>query len=144
MVTSSNGNIFRVTGLCVRWIHRPPVNSPQKGQWCGALVLSLTCAWLNGWVNNRAAGDLRSRRPHYDVTVMVYEKQISRAGRLIYIPQYLWDVITCPWASWQIRKIAGCACRQCRERFPRHRGLAIPTCITARAWRTWRAACRDR
>ena len=24
--------------------------------------------------------------------------------------------------------------RECRERFPRHRGLAIPTCITARAW----------
>ena len=23
--------------------------------------------------------------------------------------------------------------RKCRERFPRHRGLAIPTCITARA-----------
>ena len=23
--------------------------------------------------------------------------------------------------------------RECRERFPRHRGLAIPTCITARA-----------
>ena len=24
--------------------------------------------------------------------------------------------------------------REGRERFPRHRGLAIPTCITARAW----------
>ena len=24
--------------------------------------------------------------------------------------------------------------RECRERFPSHRGLAIPTCITARAW----------
>ena len=27
---------------------------------------------------------------------------------------------------------------------PHHRGLAIPTCITARAWRTRRDACRDR
>ena len=26
--------------------------------------------------------------------------------------------------------------RECRERFPRHRGLASPTCITARASRT--------
>ena len=26
--------------------------------------------------------------------------------------------------------------RECRERFPRHRLLAIPTCITARAWCT--------
>ena len=34
--------------------------------------------------------------------------------------------------------------RECRERFPRHRGLAIPTCITARAWRTRRDACRER
>ena len=34
--------------------------------------------------------------------------------------------------------------RECRERFPRHRGLAIPTCIMARARRTCRDACRDR
>ena len=34
--------------------------------------------------------------------------------------------------------------RECRERFPRQRGLAIPTCITARAWRTCRDAYRDR
>ena len=34
--------------------------------------------------------------------------------------------------------------RECRERFPRHRGLAILTCITARAWSTCRDARRDR
>ena len=34
--------------------------------------------------------------------------------------------------------------RECRERFPYHRGLATPTCITARAWRTCRDAWRDR
>ena len=34
--------------------------------------------------------------------------------------------------------------RECRERFPHHRGIAIPTCITARAWRTCRDVCRDR
>ena len=34
--------------------------------------------------------------------------------------------------------------RECRERFPRHRWLAISTCITTRAWRTCRDACRDR
>ena len=34
--------------------------------------------------------------------------------------------------------------RECRERFPRHRGFAIPTCIMARAWCTCRDACRDR
>ena len=34
-------------------------NSPHKGQWCGALMFSLICVWINGWVNNREAGDLR-------------------------------------------------------------------------------------
>ena len=47
-----------------------PVNSPHKGQWRGALVFSLICVWINGWVNNRKAGDLRRYRTHYDVSVM--------------------------------------------------------------------------
>ena len=38
----------------VRGIHRSPVNSPHKGQWRGALMFSLICAWINrkqlwGW-----------------------------------------------------------------------------------------------
>ena len=47
-----------------------PVNSPHKGQWRGALMFSLICVWINGWVNNREAGDLRRCRGHYDVGVM--------------------------------------------------------------------------
>ena len=54
----------------VRGIHRSPVNSPHKGQWRGALMLSLICAWMNGCVNNSAAGDLRRHRSHYDVPVI--------------------------------------------------------------------------
>ena len=54
----------------VRGIHQWPVSSPHKRQWRGALVFSLICAWINGWVNNREAGDLRRHRTHYDVTVM--------------------------------------------------------------------------
>ena len=50
----------------VRGIHRSPVNSPHKGQWRGALI----CVWINDWVNNREAGDLRRYRAHYDVIVM--------------------------------------------------------------------------
>ena len=49
-------------------IHRPRVNSPHKGQWCRALMFSLICTWINGWVNNREAGDLRCNRAHYDAT----------------------------------------------------------------------------
>ena len=56
----------------VRGIHRSPVNSSHKGQWRGALMFSLICVWMNGWVNNREAGDLRRYRAHYDVIVMSY------------------------------------------------------------------------
>ena len=31
---------------------------------------SLICAWMDGWVNNREAGDLRRHRAYYDVTVL--------------------------------------------------------------------------
>ena len=55
----------------VRRIHRSPVNSPHKGQWRGALMFSLICARINGWVNNREAGDLRRHQAHCDVIVMV-------------------------------------------------------------------------
>ena len=50
-----------------------PVNSPHKGQWRGALMFSLICAWINDWVSNREAGDLRRHRGHYDVNVMNYD-----------------------------------------------------------------------
>ena len=62
MMTSSNGNIFCVTG-------------PHKGQWRGALMFSLICAWIKGWVNNSEAGDLRRHRTHYDVIVMVNDDE---------------------------------------------------------------------
>ena len=54
------------------------------------------------------------------------------------------------WASYQIRKIAGCACAgnvgnvSPAADFNGNRWLAIPVCITARASRTCRDACRDR
>ena len=49
---------------------RSPVNSPHKGQWREALMFTLICARINGWVNNREAGDSRRYRAHYDVIVM--------------------------------------------------------------------------
>ena len=47
-----------------------PSEFPYKGQWCWALMFSLICAWINGWVNNGEAGDLRRHRAHYDIIVM--------------------------------------------------------------------------
>ena len=52
-------------------IHRSPVNSPHKGQWRGALMFSLLCAWTNGWVNDLNTSYLRRHRAHYDVPVMI-------------------------------------------------------------------------
>ena len=71
----------------VRGIHRSPVNSPHKGQWRGAVMFSLICAWINGWVNNSEAGDLRCHGFHYYATVMWYHNNevhdISMKYRLI-------------------------------------------------------------
>ena len=64
----------------VRRIHRSPVNSPHKGQWRGALMFPLICAWINGWVNNPEAGDLRRHHAHYDTTVMKKELGSSANG----------------------------------------------------------------
>ena len=77
MMTSSNGNIFRVTG-------------PLCGEFTGHRWIPLTKAsdaelWY-GWVKNRDAGDLRRHRAHYDVTVM-------------------WNTPT--WLTWKCRLMRG-------------------------------------
>ena len=81
MLMPGHGNVFRLDDG-IKWkrfprywpfvqgIHRSPVNSPHKGQWRVTLVFSFICVWINGWVNNLEAGDLRRYRSHYDVTVM--------------------------------------------------------------------------
>ena len=68
-MTSPNGNIFCVTGhLCGeftghQWIPHTKVSDAR-------LYVSLICAWINGWINNREAGDLRRQRAHYYVIGM--------------------------------------------------------------------------
>ena len=74
MMTSSNGNNFRVTG---------PVDSPHKGQWREALIFQLICVWTDGWANNGDAGGLIHKRAYYDVTVMT---SITRSCRVFVGP----------------------------------------------------------
>ena len=74
---------FSASLAFVRGIHRSPVNSPHKGQWRGALVLFLICAWINGWVNDGEAQDLRRHRAHYDGTV------IGNMVNLVWASMYL-------------------------------------------------------
>ena len=71
----------------VRGIHRWPVNSPFKGQWCGCLMFSMMCAWTNGW-SNRDAGDLRCHRAHYVVILM--ESCDAMAGKRFPHGDLLW------------------------------------------------------
>ena len=76
MMTSSNGNFFRVTGpLCgestgSRWI--PSTRASDAELWC-----FFDLRMKNGWVNNRDAGYFRRHRAHYDVTV-IYHNERSR------------------------------------------------------------------
>ena len=70
----------------VREIHRSPVNFPHKGQWRGALMFSLIYAWINDWVNNREAGELRRQHGHYDVIVMnimLFETTLCRQSTTV-------------------------------------------------------------
>ena len=55
----------------VRGIHRSPVNSPHKGQWRGALMFSLICARIDGWINNGETGDLGRHPAHNGIIVMI-------------------------------------------------------------------------
>ena len=83
MMTSSNGNIFRVTGhLCGeftghRW-SRSPVNSPHKGQWSGALMFSLFCARINDLISNREAGYLRRRSESCMVSIKFKMRYLTK------------------------------------------------------------------
>ena len=78
MMTSSNGNIFCVTDPFVWGIYQWLVNSQHKSKWCGALMFSLICASINGWVNNRRHGDLRRQLAHYDVTIMRHGHKVCK------------------------------------------------------------------
>ena len=73
MMTSSNENIFHVTGpLCGeftgnRWI--PLTKASDAELWCFLWSAPKT----NSWTNSRDAGDFRRHHAHYDVTVMAME-----------------------------------------------------------------------
>ena len=87
MMTSSNGNIFRVSGpLCGdfidhRWI--PLTKASDVELWC---FLS-SAPWINGWINIREASDLIRHHAHYDGIVMTLIQMIKTA--CLQIQKYL-------------------------------------------------------
>ena len=93
-----------------------PVNSPHKGQWRRALMFSLVCAWINDWVNNREADDLKRHRGHYDVNVMsVKFSQEPTQSSLVYesSEQHGWYAvcwtldITYAMVTYSLRRVCG-------------------------------------
>ena len=94
----------------VRGIHRSPVNSPHKGQWCGPFMFSLICAGINGWVNNHEAGDLRRHRAHYDVTVITVWFFFSLMTRTRETASIYF--LCCSELNMLLNKLSSCRCRE--------------------------------
>ena len=81
MMTSSNGNIFRVTGHLYGEFTGPlwiPAQRPVTR------CFDVFCVWINGWVNSREACDFRHHRSYYDITVMT----VSLAGVVSSVNNY--------------------------------------------------------
>ena len=62
---------------------------PHNGQWHGALMFSLICAWTNDWVNNRDVGDLRCHHACYGVIVMLRNMTALQDAQWTFINPYL-------------------------------------------------------
>ena len=89
-------------------------NSPVTGEFLAqrpvtwrALMFCLICARINGWVNNREAGDFRRHLAHYDVT-----DNLSKKSQLEHLidpygihSQHITKIVS----IWLINNINACA-----------------------------------
>ena len=80
-MTSSNGNIFCVTGHLGGEFTGPGEFPAQRPVAWRFDVIS-EWAWINGWVNNRDAGNLRRHRTHCDV-ILMWITLLSFSGRYL-------------------------------------------------------------
>ena len=71
-------------------------------------VFFLICAWINCWVNNREASDLRHHRAHYNV--MPWERILLSIYRGIFV-----KISRAP-HSWPLRRGMGCRSRMQSDR----------------------------
>ena len=130
-MTSSNGNIFRVTGpLCGeftshRWI--PLI----KGQWRRVLIFSLIYAWIIGWVNNRETGDfdtqLRSLWRDCNALLFCLETQMYTHNQISWICP---DQMTS--SNGNFFRVAGLLCGE----FTGHRWISLTKSSDAALWWT--------
>ena len=90
MMTSSNGN------FCAG-------NSPVTGEFPAQrpvtrsfdVLFDLRLYYINAWVHNREAGDLRRHRAHYDVIVM---ETVSIAGSVFFMTSWQDSPIYTKWS----------------------------------------------
>ena len=71
-----------------REIHWSPVDSPNKGQWRGALMFSLMCARTNGWAHNQDTGDFRRHGDHFDTIIIWFRSILLLSGKGI-----IWAIV---------------------------------------------------
>ena len=92
-------------------------NSPVNGEFPSqrpvtrSFDVSLICAWINAWVNNREAGDLRRHCAHYDVTVMYWEFE------LLSPPFLQFDCYKYPCMPWQDSLFNKCKIKKSKTKF---------------------------
>ena len=91
MTTSSNGDIFRVTShLCSEFTVHQRIRRTKASDaelWC----FLWSAPWINGWVNNREAGDFR-HRAHYDAIVMNYKIHFQTLTFSNALQLLIWDI----------------------------------------------------
>ena len=115
------------------------------------MILILTQTWYSQFILMKMIKPRKSDMRTRGKSIRDWEYQLSKRNciGLLYCPVEYAKIQT-SWASYQICNIAGCACAgKAGNVFPatdleRDRWLATLTCITIRAWRMCRTACRDR
>ena len=95
MMTSSNGNIFRVTGpLCGEFTG--PGEIPAQRPVTRSFDVFFDLRLIDDWVNNREAGDLRRHRGHYDVNQWTISFPLRSCTSMHWLNQ-LWVQVMGEW-----------------------------------------------
>ena len=113
------------------------------------------CAWMNDWVHNREAGDLRCYRAHYDVTemqmgpismkrpphhvwVLVIKISIIQDERVSAFRMYLWHPNVREQYKWKHGNVIYVS----KHKFL-SREIKFPVCVSLVVTFQWRCWCRE-
>ena len=129
-------------------IHRSPVNSLHKGQWRRPLMFSLVCAWINGWINNGEAGDLRHHRAHSDVTVIVCGFSViyismAQCKTAVTPVQMQWSYCSLALSHWNVCELFVCLLLGCLQVVIGHQHLGCPRFLRKLGYKGWVTISRD-